>query len=307
MFTAQINPLYSVYFAPRGYVRMTSMGAQIAQQHLTAFDRLIGIIGEAGSGKSLIIKGMFPGLELTNDDDGVNVRPLPLLDVDEEGFYQPHTYHLDIRFESAFTQMHVLADAIKKAVEKGRRVVVEHFELIYPIIGINAELLVGIGEEIIVTRPTLFGPEPDDLARIVTKSNQYRRMAHSAEDMTEHYLHSHLKPGLEYAHGDVRHGFLLKFSEKPEIDLDDLENNVRKMIEDDLPISYADDTHIRIGDMLHKCTGPRMHVTRTSKVVHFRVLKEFKRDALSGQYMLVGLVGEEASSSVSDINTITMA
>lgn len=308
MFTGQTNPLYSVYFAPRGYVRMTNMGAQIAQQHLTAFDRLIGIIGEAGSGKSLIIKGMFPGLELTNDDDGVNVRPLPILDVDEDSFYQPHTYHLDIRFESAFTQMHVLAEAIKRAVEKGRRVVVEHFELIYPFIGINAELLVGIGEEIIVTRPTLFGPEPGDLARIVSRSNKYRRMAHSAEDLTEHYLHDHLQEGYEYTHGDVRHGFLLKFSEKPDIDLNDLENCVRSWISDDLPISYVDDMHIRIGDMLHKCTGPRMHTTRTSKIVNFRVLKEFKRDALSGQYMLVGLIGEgDDDGSINDLNSITMA
>ena len=27
---------------------------------------------------------MFPGLDLTNDDDGVYVRPLPLLDLDDE-------------------------------------------------------------------------------------------------------------------------------------------------------------------------------------------------------------------------------
>lgn len=54
--------LYSVYFAPRGFVRMTRMGMQIAERHLTAFDRLVGVIGEAGSGKSLLIKGMFPGL-----------------------------------------------------------------------------------------------------------------------------------------------------------------------------------------------------------------------------------------------------
>ena len=45
------GPLYSVYFAPRGYVRMTQMGMQIAQRHLHTFDRLIGIIGDAGSGR----------------------------------------------------------------------------------------------------------------------------------------------------------------------------------------------------------------------------------------------------------------
>lgn len=307
MLTGQINPLYSVYFAPRGHTRMLSMGAQIAQQHLSAFDRLIGIIGEAGSGKSLIIKGMFPGLELTNDDNGVNVRPLPLLEADPESFNQPHTYHVDIRFEMAFTQPHMLAEAIANAVKMGRRVVVEHFDMIYPMLGVNAELLLGIGEEIIVTRPTLFGPEPQDLVGIVASSNKYRRMAHSAEDMTEHFLHGLLKPNQRYAHGDVRHGFLLNFAEKPEIDLDRLETSVRGLIQADLPICYVDDQHIRIGDIFHRCTGPRMHVNRTSEVVNFRLLKEFQYDVLSGQYMLVGLVGEEDGSNTNDLNNIKMA
>ena len=78
--------LYSVYFAPRGYARMAELGMQIAAQYLSPFDRLIGIIGEAGSGKSILVKGMFPGLELTNDDEGVNVRPLPILDINPTGF-----------------------------------------------------------------------------------------------------------------------------------------------------------------------------------------------------------------------------
>ena len=59
-----VNPYYSVYFAPRGARRMLAIGRQIAQQHLDAQDRLIGLMGEAGSGKSLLIKGMFPGLNL---------------------------------------------------------------------------------------------------------------------------------------------------------------------------------------------------------------------------------------------------
>ena len=76
----------------------------------------IGFIGEAGSGKSVLIKGMFPGIELTNDDDGVNVRPLPLLEQEyETGFFTPHTYHLDIRFETGFHQLSELADAVRLA------------------------------------------------------------------------------------------------------------------------------------------------------------------------------------------------
>ena len=81
----------------------------------------------------MLIKGMFPGLELTNDDAGVNVRPLPLLNIDEENiFYTPHTYHVDVRFEMGFTQPGVLADAVMEAKRRNRRVVVEHYELLYP-------------------------------------------------------------------------------------------------------------------------------------------------------------------------------
>ena len=67
--------LYSVFFAPRGNSRMLQLGMQIAQQYLNPEDKLIGIIGEAGAGKSMLIKGMFPGLDLCNDDSGVNIRP----------------------------------------------------------------------------------------------------------------------------------------------------------------------------------------------------------------------------------------
>ena len=52
--------LYTVYSAPRGRDRMYQLGMKIAQEHLSPADRVIGVIGEAGSGKSMIIKGMFP-------------------------------------------------------------------------------------------------------------------------------------------------------------------------------------------------------------------------------------------------------
>ena len=84
----QRSHIYSTYFAPRGHGRMYTLGMQLAQLYLSPFDKLIGIIGEAGSGKSALIRGMFPGLELTNDDNGVYIRPLPLLEQDmERGFF----------------------------------------------------------------------------------------------------------------------------------------------------------------------------------------------------------------------------
>ena len=173
--------ILSSYYAPRGHNRMYALGMQLAQMYLSPTDRLIGIIGEAGSGKSALIRGMFPGLELTNDDNGVYIRPLPLLEQDNQfAFFSPHTYHVDIRFENGFTQMSELADAVKEALRKGKRVVVEHFDLIYPLLGANANILIGVGEQVLVARPTLFGPEPEKIREVVYKSLHYRLMAHTA-------------------------------------------------------------------------------------------------------------------------------
>ncbi|NLW20284.1 MAG: alanine-tRNA synthetase second additional domain-containing protein [Clostridiales bacterium] len=299
---ASQEPLYSVYFAPRGYARMVQIGRDIAQRHLTAFDNLIGIIGEAGSGKSLLIRGMFPGLELTNDDNGVNVRPLPLLDIDDTGFYQAHTYHMDARFESAFTSLPQLAEAVLIALDKGKRVVIEHFDLIFPLLNFNAALLIGIGDEIIVSRPTVFGPEPADIAKTVFASIKYRRMAHTAEDLTEHALMS--RNVGKYAHGDVRRGFFLRFDRAISLDIPQLLLEVQDMIAQNLPITYKDQDHIYIGSILHRCTGPRMHVNSTGKVENFRFLNELQYDALNEAYLLVGLVGDNNSGLSRDLNQI---
>ncbi len=39
---------------------MAELGMQIAQQYLRPMDKLIGIIGDAGSGKSMLVKGDVP-------------------------------------------------------------------------------------------------------------------------------------------------------------------------------------------------------------------------------------------------------
>ena len=300
----QNSHYYSVFFAPRGRDRMYDLGMQIAQMYLSPYDKLIGIIGEAGSGKSMLIKGMFPGLELTNDDNGVNIRPLPILDIDDYGFYQAHTYHLDIRFESAFTQMGTLAEAVLNAVRKGKRVIVEHFELIYPFMNVNANLMIGIGEEVIITRPTIFGPLPQEVHARVAKSVLYRRMTHTAEDLCEIYL-----PPEEFKrcrHRDIKHGFLLAFDDKPpEVDLIDLEFKVEEAIQKDLTISYVDDEHVKIGDIVHPCTGPRTHVASTGCIESFRLLHRIVYDPIEHCYLIAGRVGPGAGGdSIDDVNDI---
>lgn len=298
--------LYSVYFAPRGRDRMYALGMQIAQLHLSPFDRIIGVIGEAGSGKSMLIKGMFPGLELTNDDEGVNIRPLPILcQEDENRFYSPHTYHLDMRFEMGFTQLHVLVDAIRQAVERGKRVIVEHFDLLYEALGFNADLIVGIGEEVIVTRPNVFGPLPDTIASIVHKSIRTRQMAHTAEDLCERHMNH--EDYLRCEHADIKNGFLLTFPDtRPEIDIQRLEEQVLADIRADLPVEYADDGHVRIGGGIQPCTGPRTHVSSTGKIEGFRLLKKLIWDARSGRWLLVGRVGALRPDEVGSINNMDL-
>ncbi len=299
------NHLFSVYFAPRGSIRMYELGNQIAQQYLTPTDRLIGLIGEAGSGKSMFIKGMFPGLELTNDDDGLNVRPLPIMDIEEGGFFKPHTYHLDIRFETGFHQLYELADAINNAIAAGRRVVVEHFELIYPILKRNANLLIGVGAEIIVTRPTIFGPEPQPIADRVHSSVVYRKMAHSAEDLLEILIPN--ETFTTFSHGDVRHGFIISFPEKPDFNIKEMEQKVLDYIAKDISIQYIDERHIKIGDIVHPCTGPRTHVSSTGQIEQFRLLDEFFFDPNTNHHILVGLVGEEINRKEGyDINKVLL-
>ncbi len=290
------NHILSSYFAPRGHNRMYALGKQLAQLYLSPFDKLIGFIGDAGAGKSALVRGMFPGLELTNDDDGVYVRPLPLLEQNTGfHFFSHHTYHVDIRFENAFTQMSVLADAINEAVKKGKRVVVEHFDLIYPFLGYNANLLIGAGEEILISRPNLFGPEPDEIRGAVYDSLSYRLMAHTAEDLCEYCMPPEDLERCE--HDDVKHGFVITFQDKaPSFDIAELEAKVKSLIEQDLPVIYKDNHHVCIGEALHPCTGPRIHVSSTGMIKNFHLLKHFVHDHMTNRYLLVGSVGEQTDS-----------
>ena len=294
--------ILSSYYAPRGHNRMYSLGMQLAQMYLSPNDKLIGIIGEAGSGKSALIRGMFPGLELTNDDNGVYVRPLPLLEQDNGfAFFSPHTYHVDIRFENGFTQMTVLAEAIAEALKKGKRVVVEHFDLVYPLLGYNANILIGVGEQVMVARPNLFGPEPEELREVVYKSLHYRLMAHTAEDLCEMCMTEFDEE--RCGHDDVKHGFALYFPETPpDVDIPKLEKQVRDIIEENLPITYVDENHISVGGNILKCNGPRIHVSHTGKVENFHLLDKLIYDPFKRRYLLVGCVGENSEELLKSLD-----
>ncbi|NMA61220.1 MAG: alanine-tRNA synthetase second additional domain-containing protein [Firmicutes bacterium] len=280
----------AAYYAPRGRKRLMHLGMLISQRYLGAENRLIGVVGDAGAGKSLLIRGMFPGLVLTNDDDGVNLRPLPILDDAGNDFFRTHTYHLDVRFEMAFAPLWELADAVKKAVSAGHRVIVEHFDLLYPLLNLNAEVLIGIGEEVVVTIPTLFGPFPAEVAQQAYESLIYRKMAHSAEDLTSVVFE---QMGFEppIMHSDVRRGFVVEFAQKPEVDLAEVERKVQQYIDQDLPISFYRDNAILIGDEVLECTGPRIHMSSTGEINNFRLEKNFHYSPITKTFLLAGRIG----------------
>jgi len=271
---------------------MYALGQRLVGCYLSPLDKLIGFIGDAGAGKSSLIRGMFPGLELTNDDEGVNIRPLPILRVGEKGFFCSHTYHVDIRFEMAFTQVHELAEAILRALDLDKRVIVEHFDLIFPYLGRNGDVLVGVGGEIILSRPTVFGPVPKEIGDIVTRTLRYRKMAHTAEDLTSWVLLDLYKVKAA-GHRDVNHGYVLEFEEKPEVELERVSTEVKKLIDEDIPVCHVDECHIRIGERSWICTGPRTHVQSTGDIENFHVMPELKYDPQSKTYLLIGLVGSK--------------
>lgn len=295
------NLMYAAYYAPRGRMRMYMLGGALSQRYLTPNDLLVGVIGAEGSGKSTLIKALFPGLELTNDDDGVNVRPTPLLEFSGDDFFAGHTFHIDYRYESAFHSKFEILDAIRRALAHQRRVIVEHFDLVYDDLGFNAHLLFGIGEEIIVCRPNAFGPHPAAIHSVVSKTIRFRRMAHSAEDLTCLVLQRDYGIESKLLHSDVKHGFVLRFDAPPPVNLCMLQTKVRELIEADLPIQSADEQHIRVGGDLLFCTGVRTHVKRTGEIENFRLIKEIRHDELSGEHLIIGLVGKREPAGFEDL------
>ncbi|MCP3965051.1 MAG: alanine-tRNA synthetase second additional domain-containing protein [Lentisphaerae bacterium] len=295
------NLITAQYHAPRGKRRLYRMAHFLSQRYLDAEDRLVGIIGCEGSGKSTLIRGLFPGLELTNDDDGINNRRAPLYDFSEDDYFAGHTFHIDIRFESAFHQLFEIAEAVNRAITAGKRVVVEHFDLIYNHLGYNAQIIFAIGEDLRVFRPTVFGPSPLDIKSSIEKNAKYRLMAHSAEDLTCWLLKNVYNCKLPELHSDVKHGFVIGFPEEPNFDINELENRIKELIKQDIPIKAAEGNYIEVRKDKIYCTGKRIHVKSTGEIENFRLLKKFFMDPISKEYLLVGLAGQEEITGFSTL------
>ena len=295
--------IYSLYFAPRGKERLLFLGDQIGRGHLHFQDRLIGIIGDAGSGKSSLIHGMFPGLELTNNDDVMDMHKIMQVRNLEDDFSNATTYHIDMRFQMAFTQMHEIVSFVQNALAHDRRVVVEHFNLLYPALQMHADIMVGIGEEIIVVRPTVFGPTPQNVYDVVHVSLKYRKMAHTVEDVAIWLLQTEF--GIDHKYffsSDIKNGFLLRFTEPVDLDFSRLALRINERLAENLDVQYHDETNIMIGDRMIYCTGPRLHVRNTSEVKDFRLIEQFIRDEKTDTYCLVGLF-EQGETDIGQLNS----
>jgi hypothetical protein len=285
--------VYATYYAPHGRIRLYDVARELSAKFLLPNDLLIGIIGAEGSGKSTLIKGLFPGLELTNDDDGINVQPTPLYHFSPEDPFSGHTFHIDVRYELAFHQIYEIVEAVNNAISHHRRVIIEHFDLLYGALGYNAQVIFGIGEEIIVARPTVFGPFPKSIKSIVHRTIKFRRMAHSAEDLTYHIIKRQYQYVLASGHSDVKQGFVLTFPHKPDIDIAELERKVLAVIAQNVAITAVGEDRISIGADAMPCTGTRTHVASSGMIENYRLLKDFKFDPITKEYYLVGLIGKK--------------
>ena len=288
--------LRSIYYAPRGRLRLYGLAAELSQRYLLPTDQLVGVIGGEGSGKSTLIQGLFPGLELTNDDDGINKPTSPIFDFDPAAQFSGHTFHLDVRFEMAFHQVHRIVEAIRAALAAHRRVVIEHFDLVYRQLGFNAQILFGIGEEVRVYRPTIFGPSPEAIRRVAAENLKFRLMAHSAEDLVGRILRDDYNYAPDQLHSEVHHGFVIGFDQPPSIDLDEVERKVLAIIAQDIEIAPGEGDHVLFASQPFYCTGKRCHVKRSGLIERFRLLKDYRYDPMTHRYLMVGIVGDEEVS-----------
>ena len=85
-----------------------------------------------------------------------------------------------------------------------------------------------------------------------------------------------------------------------------LETAVREDIAANLPVEYVDDQHVSIGGRIHRCTGPRTHVSATGEIVGFRLLPRPIYDDRKDRWLLVGRVGPKQPDLLGHINNVDL-
>ena len=170
----------------------------------------------------------------------------------------------------------------------------KHFDLIYEQLGYNAQILFAIGEDLRIYRPTVFGPSPLKIKKEVNAKHKFRLMVHTAEDITAWVLKKDYNYKPLDLHSDVKHGFVLAFTKKPDVKIKELEKKIKILIEKDISIKPTIGNYFEFkGDKIF-CTSKRSHVKSTAQIERFRLVKDFKYDPISKEYLLIGLVGKES-------------
>lgn len=287
----------AIYYAPRGRLRLYGLAAYLSQHYLQPTDHLIGVIGAEGSGKSTIIKGLFPGLELTNDDDGINMPTSRAFSFDPDDQFCGHTFHIDMRYEMAFHQVHEIVDVVKEILHAKRRIVIEHFDLLYSHLGYNAQILFVIGEDLRVYRPNVFGPSPIKLREMALSTLKYRLMAHTAEDIVGKILQDDYGYRPDKLHSELHHGFVIRFDHLPDINIGEVEKKALEIIASGVRVEPGESDHVLFNGVPFYCTGKRCHVKNTKDIENFRLLKSYKYNPLTKSYGLVGIVGDKAETA----------
>jgi len=137
---------------------------------------------------------------------------------------------------------------------------------------------------------------------VVDRTLKFRLMAHSAEDITTSIMERDYNYRRPVLHSDVKHGFVIKFPEKPTVDINELEQKVLEVIASDVPVFQAGENRIRIGKTDLFCTGTRTHVKSTGQIDNFRLVHEYKFNPLSKDWMLIGIVGRREIAGIEELS-----
>jgi len=102
-------------------------------------------------------------------------------------------------------------------------------------------------------------------------------------------------------HSDVKHGFVISFKDRPEVDLAELEAKAKGIIQQNVIIQQAGEDGITVGEHALPCTGTRTHVKRSGEIENFRLVRELAYHPISKEHMLIGIVDSQQAAGYEDL------
>jgi hypothetical protein len=98
---------------------------------------------------------------------------------------------------------------------------------------------------------------------------------------------------------------LLRFTKNIDLNFEALSKRIHQRLAENLDVHYLDENHIKIGDSVTPCSGPRLHLHNTSEVEGFSLVKGFVRDEKTDTWCLVGMLrpAEERADSLRNFHS----